>query len=330
MSTEFTKQFARLLYKSTDGWSSIPEWARFYLELGASLANFHEEKIRYVAALALPTRSYTATFIGSGLAYANSFLQPDEIKQHLELILSLPNGSSVKYLNRDGRLLNGIKREVITVQGKLIIGIQKGGIGKETIYIASEDASRIEISNKKRHHLPNNQIGRNIRPPSPLLDEILAEKSYEYVFQTRIDGLVIGSFNSLEEEAKALMGIGSEDGTTYQGFLFELFRVHGFNPPSSGHRFLLQAANSQETIKLPLDVSQSFSVMFDGSLSFTKWKEYFKNENWIVLLDHTEANFKNAVSQINQEYIYRTDAPLKISLPPIPSGIEMMFFGRDV
>ena len=330
LGTPITAKLGQLHFKNELRWSPLPIWARFFLTLGSVLARYREEKIRYVAALALPTRSYAAALIGSGLAYTNSFLHSNESTQHLELILSLPNGTLVKYLSKKGRLLNGIKREVIDYEGKLTIGIQKGSIGKETIYVAATDASRIEILDKNYLRLPKQQIGRDIHPPSPLLAEMLGDQSYEYLFQTKIDGLVIGSCNALKEDAEALIGAKPANGLIQEGYLFELFRVKGFNSASTGHRFLIQAPTSQETIELPEHDSQSRAVIFDGSLSFTKWKECYRNQNWIVILDHTEPNFANAVSQINQEYIYRSDHAVKISIPPLPSGIELMLFARDL
>ncbi len=330
LGTHIDAKFDQLHFKNEQRWVPLPAWARFYLMLGSALANLRESKVRFVVALALPTKSYATALIGSGLAYTNSLLCSNENIQHLELILSLPNGTPVKYLSKKGRLLNGIKREVIDNQGKLAIGIQKGSIGKETIYVAADDANRIEVSNKNYRHLPKQQIGRDIHPPSPLLDEMLGNQAYEYLFQTKIDGLVIGSYHSLKEDGEALLGAMFPNGLIQEGYLFELFRVKGFNPPSTGHRFLIQAPTSQETIELPEHNSQSRAVLFDGSLSFTKWKECYGNQNWIVVLDHTEPNFANAVNEINQEYIYRSDHAIKISIPPLPSGIELMLFARDL
>ena len=325
LSYDVTTKYSKLHFQNGYRYFPLQPWAQFFLGLGSTLATIRSEKNKFVAALALPTRSYAATLIGAGLSCTSFFLNPDISEKHIELVISLPNGTPVRYLN-NGKLIKAIKQEVINYENKLRIGLMVEGDGNKTIYIDSKDANRIEVSEKQYDRLPMHQKGRDISPPSNLLNELLLNRSYEYVFRTRVDGLVVGSFNSLQYESQTTLGFISEDGMVHQGFLHELFRLKGLQPASCGHRFLLRSAISNVSEELDNGLSADSFVIFDGALGFTKWKEYFHNHSWIVLLDHTEPNFQNAVSQINQEYIYRSDGDAKISFPFLPGGIEMMFF----
>jgi hypothetical protein len=116
----------------------------------------------------------------------------------------------------------------------------------------------------------------------------------------------------------------------HQGFLSEVCRISGLIPAGTGHRFLIQSVKSQEPINLPPKYSCHSTIVFDGSTNFLKWRDFYTKHNWIVVLDHTDANFKSAVDQVNQDYIYRSTEIVEVAIPPIPSGIEMMMFGRDL
>jgi hypothetical protein len=327
--SEFLDRYKRLLFQNLTHWSPLPGWLLFYLELGASLTNFHEEKVKYVAALALPTRSFAANFIGSGFSYASTFLHPDEDANHLEQILSLPDGTPVKYRD-NGKIKNAFKREIVNNDGKVLIGLTIEAEGKKTIYIDCSKANRIELTEKEIKALPLHQKGRDIQPPSDLVQELFQEKADEYVFRTRVDGITVGSAAGLNQEAQAELGIKTEEGNIQKGGLFELFRAEGFNPASTGHRFLVQPTNIQEPTPLPPQLPHHAAVIFDGALSFVKWKDYFSRHNWIVILDHTAPNFENAVSALNQECAFRSIEKLPLTTPLIPSGVEMMLFGRDI
>jgi hypothetical protein len=327
--TEFLDRYKSLFFLNLKHWSPLPGWLLFYLELGASLANFHEEKIKYAAALALPTRSYAANFIGSGFSYASTFLHPDEDANHLQRILSLPDGTPVKYLDK-GIIKKAVKNGTVNINGRVLIGLTIASDGNLTIYVDSSNANRIELTEREIKALPLHQKGREFRPPSSLIQELFQEKAYEYVFRTRIDGITVGSAAGLNQEAQAELGIKTEEGNIQMGGLFELFRAAGFNPASTGHRFIIQPTNSQEPTPLPQQLAHHAAVIFDGSLSFVKWKDYFSQQNWIVILDHTAPNFENAVSSLNQECSFRSTEKLPLTTPLIPSGIEMMLFGRDI
>lgn len=328
---DLLERFSHIHTQTDRGWVHLPEWAKFFLEVGVSLAHFQNERTRYVAALALPTRSFATPFICSGLSCANIFLHPDINQQHIEFLLSLPEGISVKYLD-NGKLKKAITKGVVRNKDKTYIGLLVEGDSNTIKYVSVENAHKIDISGRDYAKLPMHQKGRAIRPPSELLQELLIDKTDEYIFQTRIDGIVVGSMSSLQHDSELQLAFnqkGSKD-PEHLGYLSDLFRVIGLNPPSTGHRFMLQSATKTE-MAVPVEgLAHHASIIFDGALGFLKWKDAFPRQNWIIVLDRTESGFENAVGRVNEEYIYRSDLETKLPLPNIPSGIEMMFFSRDI
>lgn len=325
---ELSNMLSLLHYQYNQQWSPLPGWAKFFLALGESLASTNFINKRYTVALALPIRSYAAAFIGTGFSCANLLLHSYGDAEYIEFIYSLPEGTSVKFFEK-GKVKKAIKKELHEYNGILHVGLQiEDGTTK---YIHPTNVRKIEVTDKTYDHLPIIQKGYNVVTPSGLLNALLQEKSSEYIYRTRVDGVVVGSGNTLKEESLLSLEISDKERKkTLQGNLHELFRVEGFNPHNVGHRFSLQSSNSNNHETTLDNLAPDSVVIFDGSLGFTKWREMYKAQNWVVVLDYTETNFLNAIAQINQEYLYRSDSVVKVSLPPLPSGIEMMFFTRDI
>ena len=231
-------QFTRLHINQDGKWLTFPEWACFFLELGASFSSFDNEKAKYVAALALPTRSFATCFICSGLTYASFFEHNDEDERHVQQILSLQKGTSVKYLY-NGKLKKAIIRELVIFENTLLIGVQIEGEGNKTIYIDSRHANRIELAEIKFDQLPIHQKGRDICPPSDLLDELVPGKSTDFVFRTKIDGVIIGSSRVLGQELLLPLCTFTNEGKMRQGILSEMCRINGLIPAGTGYRFLI-------------------------------------------------------------------------------------------
>jgi hypothetical protein len=329
---ELRDMLSLIHYQDNQQWLPLPGWAKFFWALGESLASTKFENRRFTVALALPIRSYAAAFIGAGFSYANLLLDSYGDAEYIEFIYSLPEGTSVKFFE-NGKVKKAIKKELHEYNGILHVGIQiENGTTK---YFHPANVRKIEVTDKTYNHLPNSQKGYSVIPPSELLNSLLQEKSSEYVYRTKVDGVVVGSRNTLKEEALLSLSVLPKEGKEgfLQGKLQDLFRVVGFNPPNTGHRFLLQTSNSYDYDNevIPRDSFKPDSVViFDGALGFAKSREMYKNKNWVVILDHTEANFLNAIAQINQEYLYRSDSTMRVLLPELPNGMEMMFFVRSV
>src|SRR5688572_27619448 len=48
-------------------WLPIPDWSRFFIDLGAAVARRHEESPRLVAAVVVPTRAFAAGLSAAGV-----------------------------------------------------------------------------------------------------------------------------------------------------------------------------------------------------------------------------------------------------------------------
>lgn len=317
-------------YQSRSGLQPLPDWAYFFLELGQTVSSLEIENQRYTIALALPTRSYAAAFIGAGIACARIVLKSDDDSHHIETIYSLPEGASLKYYDK-GKVKKAVKKDVMEYDGKTLLGIQIED--HTTIYLQPENVNKVEIADVDYNHLPAKQNGYSVVLPSKLAYAILQTRSHEFFYRTRIEGVVIGSRNVLKEETKLELTVTQKGLHQYgMGMLNDLFRVKGFVPNNVGHRFILiPPSSSNNAVEEMLNQTpRHCPVIFDGASGFLKWRELFADRSWIVILDQADLHFPNAVAQLNQDYSYRSDVQRKIEFPQVPSGVEVMFFMRDL
>jgi hypothetical protein len=327
---EGTLSFAHIQYRSKEGYRTLPEWALFFLELGKALSTLERESHRYTIALALPTRSYATALIGAGIACSRIFLKSDENSDHIETIYSLPEDTSLKYYD-NGKIKKALKKDFVEYNGIKLLGIQIED--HTTIYLRPENVNKVEIADVDYNHLPNKQSGYSVTLPSKLAYTILQGRSYEFFYRSRIEGLLIGPRNTLKEESSLALSVIQRGEEKYgTGSLADLFRVKGFVPNNVGHRFLLTSPSSSSNtiVEVLQQVPAHCPVIFDGAIGFLKWKEMFADRDWIVILDQTDMHFPNAVSQLNQDYSYRSKAERNTQFPQIPNGIEATFFLRDI
>jgi hypothetical protein len=309
LEPKLSEGFARLGYKSQHGLQRLPEWVRFYLELGHALATFESNKNRYVIALSVPTRSLVAPFIGSGLSCANIFLQSIIDHEHAEFIFSLPEGTAVKYFDKE-RVRKAIVQNIMIYEGEERLGLLVEEDGNKTIFIAAKDTYKIDVADKEISRLPKHQTGRAVHPPSHLLTRLLSEKADEYIIQTRIDGVVVGSLFGLSLESQLELSFQVTSKEWHDGSLRDLFRVKGEVPANIGYRYLVQSAIRNELTIAHAGLLSHAAVIFDGALGFLKWRETFVNQNWVVILDRTEPNFLNACAAVNAEYASRSESKI--------------------
>jgi hypothetical protein len=325
--SESAAKFSRLYYKEDDNrLIPLPAWAKFFLELGRALAAAENENFRYAVALALPTRSYAISLIGSGFSLGSAEFHFDENEEHLKKLCSLQQGAPVRYVDR-GWVKKARFVEVMSINEEIHIGIQIDEGNNTTIYVHSSRCRHIEPLEQNEIKLPGKQKGKRIQPSS-FLYLLLGDRADPYVTRTRIHGVIAGTFSAIRKELQTVLVKIEPDQAKGFGRLNEILRVKGMVPDSLGHRFLFQKGLSGQPTTLPREIAPKTLILFDGANSFSQWKESYTAFNWVVALDRTETNFGSAVDQVNQAYVYRASAKVRVEVPPMPSGVEMMMFAR--
>ncbi len=323
---KFIKNISHLYYLSNGVWVPFPPWANFFLELGTILSCYENKSNRFISVITTPTRAFAASLIAAGVIVPRVGMVSHNLQSHISKLEMLSVGTPVLF--RRGNLqFKGIYKGTTCGFGKryFLINFQKG----TEISIPYEDAFRIDISERQVEHLPNIQSGRLLHPPSNLVKQLFEpDLLNKFLIESRLECVILGQQKTFQQELCDFPIEYKEGDRMFDGKIIDLVRVKGaqFQPSDLSYRtYVLSATgkyNQHFTSKL-----NNYVTVFDGSLGFIKWREYFRNSNWIVVLDKTDRNFDLAVKEVNDEYIQnRVDKSVKLLIPNAPAGIEMMFF----
>ena len=341
----------KLRYATVEGSAKLPAWANFYLELGSFLiSQLEQASERRVLGVAIPTRAFSAVFCAVGAvvgSIATGDVQPND-DEHFAQLCEAPCGTHIKFRDRDkkgkDRLLDGIllgSQEITSpLKGStgpvrmLQIQLEKSSMqdpaaGGLRRYIPRERARDVTLANVEitltANSLPVGQKGAILAPTSDFARAVLGSHAItEFERESHMTCLLIGSQTALRNEVTVPV-FQTDAGQT--GTLSDLLRIRRLVGVTRPFRSDLFAANSRRPPRFPAERNRPDLVIFDGSLGFLKWRDYFPSSHWLVLLDQTEPGFEEGLQTLNNHYIQRngTDPNLD-DFPSLPDGVELIFF----
>lgn len=320
-----------MYYRDGSNWVNMPYWAVSYISLGSAIAIQKDPKHRLVVGLAVPVRAYAATLTALGIVIERAKIPSDniEVSKYLAYLKTIERGVSVMYCPKEdwypGNFV-GLQQ----VGGKPFIAIiwKRGRERCKVTLPVSQAITRLQISGSTENDYAGKTVGRRLVHNKDFLKIILGgNNTNEFVVRSRLECLIIGCVNTLRHEIKETqISLGTNH---IAGTIQDVLRVRKFLGADSAYRSNVIPINREQS-------SHSFSsdipymTIFDGALSFLKWRDYWRKSNWIVLLDKTESCFREAVDQLNQEYVERRvrDAILASTLE-LPQGSEFLAFQED-
>lgn len=333
----------------------IPQWAKFYAGLGASVTHAKTEGIRKVAALSLPTRAYCSPFVAAGVIaqQASKYkVETTPVLQHFERLKALPDGSSV-FIRKAGT--NKIQRGTKVGyehdwQGygpRLLFQVSRSGSkGGAITYLESpERCADVEVDPSGPSTLPIAPVWRELPEGSLFLSTLFQDVDLAGFYGTSsLECLILGQVNILDTEIRtttfAIPRSPQEpvDGRSapiptgerfYTGTLQDILRVKRFGHDGgmykadiwASQRLTLAEIESNETPRL---------VLFDGSQGFIKLRHFFRKSDWVIILDRTDPHYQEAVHGINDGFSTRaSDEILNIDIP-FPPGIDFLSYVDNI
>ena len=328
----FRSILGKLGYVQDSTVAPLPAWARFYLDLGASIAAEPATGAYFVVAISAPTRSFAASLIACGVVLASASRQSDGATvEHIEKLLSVEPGKPV-ILRSGRRQLKGHylgAKDIVgsqTMRGTWLVIRTDEGTER---YVPLENAAKIEVLDEDSIRLPRSQRGHLIEPPGPLLaavaDEVLVAT---LLTRSETDCVLVDSAAAVAkvELTAAEFAIRGAAGDYTIGTLQELLRARPYLKRGTAYRAHVLSAGSRY---IPAFASrlEPLAALFDGGLAYVKWAEFWKRTHRILVLDRTDRRFEDAVRLVNQEYVERRiDRNLDCPLPDPPRGVELMVF----
>lgn len=301
-------------------WSRVPDWARFLIQLGASVGEGPEDS-RIVATVATPVRAFAAVLCSVGAVLRLS-IEPVQVDVMLYLteLEALPVGTKVVYRKGTAaRIQPGAFVGFDEINGQRYIVVDIGG--GVLLKIPAEHCGRIEV-------LDGEAPARRRVASQRTAEAGLAAAAFRgndgpaFLTSSRLDCVIVAQEREVRAEVLETPFSLVYGNNEVNGYLQDLLRVRRFGRDGDAYRSDLVLTNwrvRRENYERPA------VVVFDGAGAYLRWGETWPASHHIVVLDRRDFRFDEAVGQLNAAYIGRFD-DLALQLPPAPVSLECMVF----
>lgn len=301
-----------LFYAQVKDWIPLPAWARFLIELGfdASVTAAEMPDRRLVIALALPTRAYAASFCVTGVVVARSGMDDDrdQLIAHYERLSALPSGTALTYRKGNRTFPAQFVGTSTHFSGEpcLVVQTQDKKAGGMTEQVPLSRSMAVAIAEDQTRRLPKNPTGRQLQVQTEFVQRWLGGVDpLRFATKTQLDCVLVGNLrDSFAEIMQTTFGIRCGD-RILKGTLQDIIRVKRFIRPGEGYRCKLIPV--RDTGRPPAGDQCPLFVVFDGAQGFLRARDYWRDSNWIVLLDRTDPHFQEAADLLNAGYAMRPE-----------------------
>jgi len=330
----------------------LPDWAKFYGNVGEWIARSETASSRVVVALSVPTRSFCSPLLAAGaISYIAATFDPSKttFREKFNYLKQLPDGTGVLIKDKlTGRMKKGFKEGFEVVEGygpRIRFQVTRRGANSAPIYelLGPDQCHDIELDPSESPVLPVNPTSTAMNDGYQVWSNILADhkaNATNYYGSNSFDCLIIGQIEGLRSEVKdGRFAVPSKASTKEapataqetevqfsEGTLQDILRTKRLEPSSSMNAYNSQiwSSRARHTSGTENDVAPRM-VCFDGALAFLKWKYLFRESSWAVVLDRTEHQYQQAVFEINDEFSHRGPDGLQLDTE-CPSGVDVMAF----
>jgi hypothetical protein len=302
------------------------------IQIGACMAeNTVQGNRRSVLALVLPARAFAAPLLSVGIVMDKARIpvpQPD-VYEYFDLLCSMPRNTRVTYLrygkSHDGilcgkNIINGVDCMSVMISIKSILHtchVPRDKCRDIALLPADNGSSSSKLSRGKR-----------ILASGGLLRQVFdSANALEFVKRSRLECIMLGRIGELRHEiVDTPFAIQVAPRDFEEGNLQQLIRVRRFSGSGQSYRSnVVDVSRSGSPFQNDRDLPSI--VVFDGSRSFLRWRDYWRQSNWILCLDRTEADFEEAVEELNREYTQRRSRlNWSVRTPLAPSRVEMLVY----
>jgi len=277
--------------------------------------------------LTIPTRGFAATFSAVGIvATHSSCIEKKPLYyEHYEKLIGLV-GTHVLY-RRGNTRLRGVILSTKNIGGEDFIVIQTDSDeGKHLV--PKRKVLNIALAESDTKNLPKRQKGKPIIGSRGFLDEFIGEGNFhDFTMRTRLECLILGSARSLRQEiVEVNFSLDRHNTTDKQGTLQDILRVRNFMGEGQPYRTGIIPVRRRIP---PQGINNRIphTVIFDGPLGFLKYRNAWRESNWIVILDRTDRNTEEAAKELNAEFLQnRSGEPVVDEIIEYPPGVEVMVY----
>ncbi|MEZ5343573.1 MAG: hypothetical protein R2706_19705 [Acidimicrobiales bacterium] len=308
------------------GWAPLPPWARYLVNVGLFVARMEADAPLARIGIALPSRHFASHLVAAGVVLGGYEREESRAPEtYFKMLLDLPEGTAVSL--RSGTVLKKGKivgsRNHVEYGTQLGVQVEERSSGGQTSWLHAGLSNRVEVL-PGDVTLPKHQKGLKIAAASGLVEEVVRPlDAARFTENAEELCVVVARRTPFVDEASTLMLAARSAGAISAGAITELLRIQG-DAKDGGFRTVVTPVSAKSPPKNLIDLGPT-TVIFEGPVSYLRWRHGFEQAHWIVLLDRTEPRFAEAAAQLDADFIERrTD---ELSLPPATSeiaGLELM------
>jgi hypothetical protein len=325
-SIEILKRIKSLKVNVGNSFIPIPAWESHFIDFGFSITNISKINNQSIFAFSLPTRTFASSLIALGIISRNAIFRRNIVDyDYVDLLKKLHIGTKVIVRRNTGRTAKGKYLGYAKRGEKTYFDIQIDTGNSTTIFVESSDARQIAIIPDEEITLPKSQKGRTTSKSKKLCEFIFGEEcSRKFINSSYLECVIVGPKRIIQNEVNSHDFSSSDD---IKGNLQELIRVHEFQSELNPFRARVISDRTKTSRTHSLIGDPQF-VIFDGAVSYLKWRHYWKKSNWIIILDRCENQFIHGVDQVNSDFIQKRSKELNQDFSDFgfQSGIEFMAF----
>ena len=290
-----------LQFQAGRKWSKLPQWAKFLVQLGSSVAQAQVADRKVVVAISVPTSSYAAAFVALGRLLSEQIQEPEKsaLDAHFQHLASLKHGTQLVYFNGEA-LYRGSFLGIVRCHDEdcILINI-KGG----KCFVPKPRCLLVELQPESEDGSPPVTSKGRLRNPKPFVSQFFSlAEHYRVLCTTSKSVLIVGEKNRLRTELQSPFQIpnGSKP---YEGTLQDLVRVAKFSAGGVGCRADVLARSRGHAGPASLAAASKAFVVLDGAVSVIKWVHQFPASDSVCILCRTEAEFGTAMDLANTRYL---------------------------
>ena len=322
--------------QETPRWSVLPSWARFFGDVGGTIARFNFDESRGVVALSVPADPFCSTMlmVGAVTELAATFdAGLGTERGHTRFLRSLLIGDKVVFGGRIEQRgeIEGFEHWLGEEYLKIKVSSGSRTQAALTQLLTSDRWSEVRLDPNEKPIVRNPKPGIPVDNKYQLASALLHGHDIDAFYDDpSIECLVIcsrGRLGSFEREVRHT-GFAVSTGTSEKrqtGNLHDILQTKRFcgvgDVPKS------EAWSSEQPAKEVLaDIGIPKLVVFDGASVFSKWNPFFGKSNWAVVLDRTDANYLEGTLQLNGDFLNR-DPNAELSFEgECPRGVDLMHY----
>ncbi len=342
-----------LLVNDEDEYIELPNWSKFYINLGYWAA-IQEENTKKITVLSLPTRAFSSPLIALGALsnYIENFHHSADSDQNyfMNTLYPLENGSTLKKNLRNGKdqiykKVDSYEIEKCRVCGENDFEIKGYESNNTTVYwtgcnanlyreIIPTDAN-IKLNKKSQKFTQHSEVQHMWFD----LFKKYGDKTINFYSQNSIECLIIGSQKILKEELQEEIFAVETDIEYQLGNLQDIIRTNDHENESRIYKTDIWSDRKYESLK-----EKPKLIIFDGTKAFIEFHTGLlrdpktKLSNWVIILDRREnkTKYEDAVNNFNDRFRNRPIQNLKSNFLEymdsieIPFGLEILSFNYKV